>query len=138
MLRTYSFKVTRAWFGHEHGKTSKLSLSLNNCVIEHKQQVPYVLGLEKMCTYQDISIIQFIMRGNHFFCPRTPKGFTYVPHITCMFHLLKYVVIFLVSAILHHISLLRRLPKSYFKISTIQLNFLCSSFVKFLVESYKM
>ena len=34
---------------------------------------------------------------------------------------------FLVSAILHHISLLRLLPKSYFKISTLQPNFLCSS-----------
>jgi len=32
-----------------------------------------------------------------------------------------------VSAILHHISLLRMLPKSYFKISTFQPNFLCSS-----------
>ena len=34
---------------------------------------------------------------------------------------------FLVSAILHHISLLILLPKSYFKISTFQPNFLCSS-----------
>jgi len=33
----------------------------------------------------------------------------------------------LVSAILHHIFLLRPLPKSYFKMSTFQPNFLCSS-----------
>ena len=34
---------------------------------------------------------------------------------------------FLVSAILHHISLLKLLPKLYFKISTFQPNFLWSS-----------
>jgi len=51
-----------------------------------------------------------------------------VLRITCICHLLKYVVkIFLVSAILHYICLLRLLPKSYFKISTLQPNFLCSS-----------
>jgi len=37
---------------------------------------------------------------------------------------------FFVSAILHHISLLRLLPKSYFKISTFKPNFLCSSSFK--------
>jgi len=47
---------------------------------------------------------------------------------TCIFHLFKYVFIFLlVSAILHHISLLIFLPKSYLKISTFQPNFLWSS-----------
>jgi len=38
--------------------------------------------------------------------------------------------LFLVSAIFHHISLLRLLPKSYIKISTFQPNFLCSSYFK--------
>ena len=80
-----------------------------------------------MCTNQDISNIHvpFIMRGNHFLVHRHKKDF---PHITCFFHLLKYVVKYLlVSAILRHISLLRLLPKSYFKISSFQPNFLCSS-----------
>jgi len=53
--------------------------------------------------------------GKLFSCPRKKKD---LPHITCVFHLLKYVVKFFVSAILHHISLLRLLPKLYFKIST--------------------
>ena len=78
-----------------------------------------------MCINQDISNIPFIMRGNHFLVHGHKKD---LPRITCIFHLLKYVVkFFLVSAILHHISLLRLLPKSYFKISTFQPNFLCSS-----------
>ena len=78
-----------------------------------------------MCTNQDISNIPLIMRGNHFLVHGHKKD---LPHITCIFHLLKYVVKpFLVSAILHHISLQRLLPKSYFKISTFQPNFLCSS-----------
>jgi len=52
-----------------------------------------------------------------------------------VFVILKYVVnIFLVSAILYHISLLRLLPKSYFKISTFQPNFLCSSSFKVLIN----
>ena len=52
------------------------------------------------------------MRGNHFLVHGHKKD---LPYITCIFHLLKYVVkICLVSAILHHISLLRLLPKSYF------------------------
>jgi len=37
---------------------------------------------------------------------------------------------YLVSAILHHNSLLRLSPKSYLKISTFQPNFLCSSYFK--------
>jgi len=81
-----------------------------------------------MCTNQDISDIPFIIRGNHFLVHGHKKD---LPHITCIFHLLKYVVnFFLVSAILPHISLLRLLPKSYFKISTFQPNFLCSSSFK--------
>jgi len=81
-----------------------------------------------MCTNQDISNIPFIMRENHFLVHEHKKDF---PHITCNFHLLKYVVkMLLVSAILHHIFLLRLLPKSYFKISTFQPNFLCSSSFK--------
>jgi len=68
------------------------------------------------------------MRGNHFLVHGHKKD---LPHSTCIFHLLKYVVkYFLVSAILHHISLLKLLPKSYFKISTLQPNFLCSSSFK--------
>ena len=78
-----------------------------------------------MCTHQDISNIPFIMRRIHFLVHGHKKD---LPHFTCIFHLLKYVVKFvLVLAILHHISLLRLLPKSYFKISTFQPNFLCSS-----------
>ena len=53
-----------------------------------------------------------------FSCPRTQKRFTsYYMH----FSSLKYVInFFIVSAMLHHISLLRLLPKSYFKICTFQ------------------
>ena len=69
------------------------------------------------------------MRGTHFLVDGHKKD---LPHITCIFHLFKYMQsrIFLVSAILHHISLLKLLPKSYFKISTFQPNFLCSSSFK--------
>jgi len=63
------------------------------------------------------------MRGNHFLVHGHKKN---LPHITFILRLKKYVVIFLVSAILHHISLLRLLPKSYFKINTFQPNCLCS------------
>ena len=64
-----------------------------------------------------MSNIPFIMRGNHFLVHGHKKN---LPHITCIFHLLKYVVKFcLMSAILHHISSLRLLPKSYFKISAL-------------------
>ena len=60
---------------------------------------------------KDISNIPFILRGNHFLVHGHKKD---LPHITCTFHILKYVVkFFLVSAILHHISLLILLPKSY-------------------------
>jgi len=68
------------------------------------------------------------MRRNHFLVHGHKKN---LPHITCIFHLLKYEVkMFSVSVILHHISLLRFLPKSYFKMSTFQPNFLCSSSLK--------
>ena len=68
------------------------------------------------------------MRGNHFLVHGHKKD---LPHITCIFHLLKYAVNYvLVLAILHHISLLRLLPKSNFKISTFQPIFLCSSSFK--------
>ena len=63
------------------------------------------------------------MSGDHFLVHGHKKD---LPHITCIFHLLKCEVkTFLVSAILHHISLLRLLPKSYLKISTFQPNFPC-------------
>ena len=65
------------------------------------------------------------MRGNHFLVHGHKKD---LPHITCIYHLFKFDVnIVLVSAILHHISLPRLLLKTYFKISTFQPNFLCSS-----------
>ena len=72
----------------------------------------------------------FIMRGNHFLIQGHKKD---LPQITCIF--LSYLIHVcskknLVSAILHHFSLLRLLPKSYFKISTFQPNFLCSSSFK--------
>ena len=120
------FKVTRARFGINMGKKIlTIPKSLNNCVIEHKQYRYHVLVLKKMCTNQDISNLLFIMKGNHFLVNGHKKD---LPHITCIFHLWKYVVKhFLVSAILHLISLLTLLPKSYFKISTFQPNFLCSS-----------
>ena len=85
-----------------------------------------------MCTNQDISNIPFIIRGNHFLVHGHK---TDIPHITCIFHLLKFLIcsqFILVSAILHHISLLRLLSKSYFKI-TFQPNFLCSSSFKIVV-----
>jgi len=44
---------------------------------------------KKMCTNQDISNIPFIMNGNHFLVHgHKPE----LPHFTCIFHLLKYVV----------------------------------------------
>ena len=53
------------------------------------------------------------MRGNLFLVHGHKKDLT---HIKGNFHLLKYVVnLMLVSAILHHMSLLRLLPKSYLK-----------------------
>jgi len=67
--------------------------------------------------------------GKSFSCQRTQKGFTsYYMHFSS-FKICSQIL-FLVSAILHHISLLRLLPKSYFKISTFQSNFLCSSSFK--------
>jgi len=80
-----------------------------------------------MCTHQDVSNIPFIMRGNPFLVHGHEKD---LPHITCIFQLLKYEVKKCFSVIFHHISLLRLLPKSYFKISTFQPNFLCSSYFK--------
>ena len=70
--------------------------------------------------------------GELFSCPRTQKGFTsYYMHFSSF----KIVVtIFLVSANLNHISLLRHLPKSYFKISSFQSNFLCSSSFKPIIS----
>jgi len=62
-----------------------------------------------MCTNQ----YTIHYEGNHFLVHGHKQD---LPHITCIFHLLKYEVNFLVSAILHHISMLRLLPKSYFKI----------------------
>jgi len=56
--------------------------------------------------------------GKSFSCPRTQKGFT-----SYYSHFLSFKIcsqLCLVSAILHHISLLRLLPKSYFKMSTFQ------------------
>jgi len=55
--------------------------------------------------------------GKSFSCPRTQKGFTsYYLHFS---YFIIFSQIFFVSAILHHISLLTLLPKSYFKISTL-------------------
>jgi len=68
-------------------------------------------------------------KGKSISCPRTQKGFTlYYMHFSS-FKICSQIFC-LVSAILHHISLLRLLPKSYFKISTFQPNFLCSSSFK--------
>jgi len=88
-----------------------------------------------MCTNQDISNTPFIMRVNRFLVHGHKID---LPHITCIFHLFKYVIFKnnLVSAILHHISLLRLLPNSYFKISTFQHNFLCSSSFNKLLFMY--
>ena len=85
-----------------------------------------------MCTNQDISSITFIMRGNHLLVHGHKKGVTsYYMHFSsftiCSQH-------FLVSAILHHNSLLRLLTKSYFKRSTLQPSFLCSSSFKGFVS----
>jgi len=58
------------------------------------------------------------MRGNHFRVHGHKKD---LPHITGIFHLLKYVVkFFSVSRFTLHknISLLRLLPNSFLKIST--------------------
>ena len=66
--------------------------------------------------------------GKSFSCPRTQKVFTsYYMHFSS-FKICS--LIFLASAILHYIPLLRLLPKSYFKISTFQHSFLCPSFFK--------
>ena len=70
--------------------------------------------------------------GKSFSCPRTQKGFiSYYMHFSSF-----KKMFFLVSAILHHISLLRLLPKSYFKISTFQPNFLCSSSFNICIAFY--
>jgi len=80
-----------------------------------------------MCTNQDISNIPFIMRENHFLV-HGKKGFTsYYMHFSS-FKICSQT--FLGSANFHHISLLRLLPKSYFKKITFQPNFLCSSSFK--------
>ena len=72
--------------------------------------------------------IQF--EGKSFSCPWTQKRFTsYYMHFSPLKILCQS---FLVSAILHHISLLRLIPKSYFKINTFQPNFLCSSYFNLL------
>ena len=61
------------------------------------------------------------MRGNHVLVHGHKKD---LPHITCIFLVLKYEVkMCLVSAILNHISLLRLLLKSYHKISNFQTQF---------------
>ena len=63
--------------------------------------------------------------GKSFSCPRTQKGFTsYYLHFSSFKICSQY---FLIVSHLHHISYLKLLPKSYFKISTFQPNFLCSS-----------
>ena len=64
--------------------------------------------------------------GKSYSCPRTQKRIYLILH--AFFHILKYVVTFSssVSQFTLH-SLLRLLPKLYFKISTFQPNFLCSS-----------
>ena len=81
-----------------------------------------------MCTNQDISNIPFNMKGNHFLVHGHKKD---LPHITCIFHLSIHVVKFFCSVShFNHISLLRLLPTSYFKMSTFQSNFLCSSSFK--------
>ena len=86
-----------------------------------------------MCKTQDISNIPFIMSGNPFLVHGHKKHKKDLPHITCIFHLFKYVVKKCFSvAIFHHIFLLRLLPKSYFKISPFQPNFLCSNYFKIL------
>jgi len=83
-----------------------------------------------MSTNQDISYISFIMRGNHFLVHGHKKD---LPPNTCIFHLSKICSnFFLVSAMLLHISLLSLSPKPYFKISTFQPNYLCSSSLKLL------
>jgi len=70
--------------------------------------------------------------GKSFSCPQTQKGFaSYYMHFSSFKICSQF---FLVSASLHDISLLILLPKSYFKISTIQPNFLCSS--SFLLTSH--
>jgi len=63
--------------------------------------------------------------GKSFSCPRTQKGFPpYYMHFSSFKICSQFVS---VSVILHHIPLLRLLPKSYFMISTFQPNYLCSS-----------
>ena len=58
------------------------------------------------------------MRGNYFLVYGHKKD---LPHITCIFHLLKHLVkLFLTACHFYHVSLLRLLPKSYFKVSTFQ------------------
>jgi len=72
-----------------------------------------------LCTKQDISNKPFFKRGNHFLVQENKKDLPDISGIR--------VGNVLVSAILHYISLLSILPKSYFKISTFQPNCLCSS-----------
>ena len=69
--------------------------------------------------------------GKSFSCPRTQKGFTSLDMHFSSFQICSQI--FFVSAILHHISLLRLLPKSYFKISTFQPNFCALASLKGLL-----
>ena len=85
--------------------------------MEHKQYVPCASFEERCAQTRTFPIYQSLW-GEILFLYGHKKD---LPHITCIFHLFKYEVkLFLVSAIFHHISLPRLLPKSYFKmISTI-------------------
>jgi len=84
-----------------------------------------------MCTNQDISNTEYTIhyKGKYCSCPRTRD---LILHAFFIF-ILYVVKNFLVSAIFHHIYLPRLLPKSYFKISTFQPNFLCSSYMYFKI-----
>ena len=71
------------------------------------------------------------MKGEIISLSTDTKSIYLILHVCFTFF--KYVVNnFLVSAIFHYICLLRHLPKSYFKISTFQPNFLCYSSFKYI------
>jgi len=100
--------------------------SLNNCVIEHTHYVPCTSFEEKCAQTRTFPIYHSLWGEIHFLS--TDMNRIYLILRTFFIFLNMKTRNVLVSAIFRHISLLRLLPKSYFKISTFQPNFLCFSY----------
>ena len=91
-------------------------------------QVPCVCFEENRAQTRTFSIYYSLL-GEIIFLSTDTKRIYLILHAIFIFLNIQSRM-FLVSAILHHISLLRLQPKSYIKIRTFQPNFLCSSSFK--------